>query len=129
MWQAPFSTRVDSITNFQQSRAAGDELIIDDLVPDLALLDTGDFKKIRQIALSEPLLKGLLISPTGDVTGVNVNFMLQRESPENVAKIVAFVREVTSAIERENPDVEFYLTGNVMLMAAFGEASDATSRF
>mgnify|MGYP001811724035 FL=1 len=31
-WQLPFATRVDSITNFQHTRADEDDLIVDDLV-------------------------------------------------------------------------------------------------
>ena len=33
-WQVPCSTVVNSITNFQCTRAEGDELIVEDLVPD-----------------------------------------------------------------------------------------------
>ena len=33
LWKAPFATRVDSITNFQYSRGASDEVAIGDLVP------------------------------------------------------------------------------------------------
>ena len=34
LWQTPASSRVDSITNFQWTRAEGDNIIISDLVPD-----------------------------------------------------------------------------------------------
>ncbi|MDH5601439.1 MAG: RND family transporter, partial [Gammaproteobacteria bacterium] len=33
-WQIPYSTRVDSVTNFQHSYAEGDDLIVEDLVSD-----------------------------------------------------------------------------------------------
>ena len=32
-WQIPYSTRVDSIGNFQNTYAIGDELIVEDLIP------------------------------------------------------------------------------------------------
>ena len=32
LWQTPFSSRVDSITNFQWTRSDGDDVIISDLV-------------------------------------------------------------------------------------------------
>ena len=38
-WQLPYATRVDSVTNFQFSRADGDTLQVADLVPDPAALD------------------------------------------------------------------------------------------
>ena len=34
LWQTPASSRVDSITNFQWTRAEGDNIIISDLVPE-----------------------------------------------------------------------------------------------
>lgn len=37
-WQTPFSVRVDSITNYQHTRASEDDLIVRDLVPDPAAL-------------------------------------------------------------------------------------------
>ena len=33
LWQTPASSKVDSITNFQWTRADGDDIIISDLVP------------------------------------------------------------------------------------------------
>ena len=33
-WQVPYSRRVDSVTNFQNSVAVGDDLYVDDLVPE-----------------------------------------------------------------------------------------------
>ena len=33
-WQLPYSLRVDSLTNYQHTRAVGDDLIVADLVPD-----------------------------------------------------------------------------------------------
>ncbi len=124
LWQAPYSTRIDSLTNFQHSRARGDELIIDDLVPDVASLSDADIRRVRDRAMSEPMLKGLLISERGDVAGINANFLLPRQSPEAVDEIVEFVRQATREIEARHPDIAIHITGNVMLMAAFGEASD-----
>ena len=37
-WKTPHSTRVDSITNYQHTRAEGDNLVVSDLVPDTAEL-------------------------------------------------------------------------------------------
>jgi hypothetical protein len=33
-WQVPYTTRVDSIANFQNSTARGDDLVVEDLVPE-----------------------------------------------------------------------------------------------
>ncbi len=57
-WQIPYSTRVDSITNYQHSRAEGDDLIVEDLVADPLALDAAGLEGVRKIATSEPLLRG-----------------------------------------------------------------------
>ena len=72
-WQIPYSSRIDSITNYQHTRAEGDDLIVEDLVYEPENLSPEQIKNIRAIALNEPLLVGRTISPTGHVTGVNVN--------------------------------------------------------
>ncbi|HSR63804.1 MAG TPA: hypothetical protein VLN56_10405, partial [Gammaproteobacteria bacterium] len=71
-WQIPYSTRVDSITNFQHTEADGDELIVSDLVSDIDSLTESDLRSIRKIALEEPILRDKLISGDADVTAVNV---------------------------------------------------------
>ena len=68
------SSRVDSITNFQWTRAEGDNIIISDLVPD------GKIVKIQQkseVALNEPMLVNLLINPDTNYTAINVTILNQ----------------------------------------------------
>ena len=55
-WQTPYSSRVDSITNFQHTEAEEDDLIVADLVGNPA---GADLERIRRIATSEPLLVDL----------------------------------------------------------------------
>ncbi|MFT4584411.1 MAG: hypothetical protein ACI915_003777 [Gammaproteobacteria bacterium] len=75
-WQLPFSTRVDSLTNFQHTEADGDDLIVADLVKNAAELDGDALDRVKTIALAEPLLRKLIISPDAKVTAVNVNVQL-----------------------------------------------------
>ena len=75
-WKIPYSTRVDSITNYQHTEAQGDDLTVSDLVADPRLLTPDQIAKIRDIALHEPLLVEQTISPRGDVTSVNVTVNL-----------------------------------------------------
>ena len=55
-WQVPYSTRVDSITNFQYTFAEEDDMIVEDLVMSTKGLTSDKLEKIKQIAISEPLL-------------------------------------------------------------------------
>ncbi len=124
-WQIPYSTRVDSITNYQHTEAMlEDDLKVGDLVEDPASLTQADLDKIRRVALNEPLLKHRLISPDGKTTGVNITIHLPgknlaTENPE----VVAFARDLAAQVREANPDMEVRLTGMIMMNAAFNEAS------
>ena len=64
-WQIPFSTRVDSITNFQNTRAIGeDDLEVRDLVVDAGQTDAEMLAYVEETILNEPLLVGRLLSRT-----------------------------------------------------------------
>lgn len=124
-WKIPYSTRVDSITNHQHTRARGDDLIVADLVPDAKTLSPETLEEIRRIALAEPLLVRRLISEKGHVTGVNVTTHLLQRNPEAEEKTVAHARALAEKIRSAHPNVDVYLSGLVMLNAAFAEASIA----
>ncbi len=122
LWKAPFATRVDSLTNFQYSRGNSDEVAIGDLVPKHFTFSADELERARIIALREPLLKGLLVSRTGSVAGVRVNFQFPRDDAASVAKIADYLSAVQADFKTKHPNVEIYFTGNVMVMQAFGEA-------
>jgi len=129
-WQVPYSSRVDSVSNFQHTEAEGDNLMVRDLVEDVESLDEDELRRIRRIALAEPLLVRRLISDDGRVTAVNVTIQLpgineSKETPE----AVAYARKIKSEIEAKYPSIKIYLTGMIMMNNAFSEASisDMTS--
>jgi predicted RND superfamily exporter protein len=123
-WQMPYSSRVDSITNFQHTRAEDDDLIVEDLVLNAESLADEDIERVKEIALSEPLLVNNLISPSGHVTGVFVTILLPGESLKEVPEVTAFARKLADDIRRKNPNIDIYLTGSVISDNAFGEASE-----
>jgi predicted RND superfamily exporter protein len=121
-WQMPYSSRVDSLSNFQHTRAEEDDLIVEDLVQNAKSLSDADLDIIKQIALSEPLLINRIISRTGHVTGVNVTIMLPGQSLEEVPQVAAFARQMADDFRRNTKDIDIYLTGGLMSDNAFGEA-------
>ena len=124
-WQIPFSTRVDSISNFQHTYAAGeDDLIVEDLVLDPDSLNQETINKIRDVSFNEPMLVNNLVSPSGHVAGVNVTISLpglneEAETPE----VTAFSRQMAADFQQRYPDIDIRLTGMVMMNNAFGEYS------
>jgi uncharacterized protein len=122
-WQIPYSSRVDSITNFQHTRADGDDLVVTDLVNNAAALTPDEADAIRAIALSEPLLVNRLVSERGHVTGVNVNVILPRQSLTETPTVAHYAEEMAETFRQKYPDIDLYLTGVTMMNAAFGDAA------
>jgi len=125
-WQTPYSTRVDSITNFQHTYAEGDDLVVESLVTDAENLSDDELKAIREVALSEPALINKLISPQGHVTGINVAVYLpEKESHVATPQVMDFIRGFTDAAQKQHPEIDFYLTGIVALNNALQEHTEA----
>jgi predicted RND superfamily exporter protein len=122
-WKLPYSKRVDSVTNFQYSRAKGDELIVADLVENAKAKSAAELAARRKEALSEPGLRGRLIPPSTHVTGVNVTLILPESSATAVTELVAAARALAKKIANEHPEISIRLTGTAMLDNAFSEAS------
>lgn len=123
-WQMPHSRRVDSLTNFQHSYAVGDNLVVDDLVRNAARLGAEELEKIRNIALSEPLLVNSLISPQAHVTGVNVTIQPPGVNQgAEVLEVASFARKIMAEVCASSAGLDCYLTGTVMMDNAFQEAS------
>ena len=68
-WQLPGATRVDSITNFQDSFADGDEIVVQDMARHAGTLTDEQVDRIRQRILAEPLLVDRLINKAGNGHG------------------------------------------------------------
>lgn len=121
-WRFPFALRVDSLSNFQYSRAEGDELIVEDLVENAAAYTPQQLAEIKQIALAEPFIVGQLLNKEATVTAVNVTVHLPELSMDEAPKVVAAARELKTRIEAAYP-VEVHLSGVVMMSNAFFESS------
>jgi len=121
-WEIPHSNRVDSLSNFQQTRAEEDDLIVEDLYEEAASLSEAELKRIRATALSEVLLVDRLVSRSGHVTGVSVEILLPGKSNEEVSKVAAYARQLAQEYRQKYPGIVIYLTGSIMLDNGFGEA-------
>jgi predicted RND superfamily exporter protein len=123
-WQIPYSTRVDSVTNFQHTWAEEDDMIVEDLVMEDVDLTSEKLASIKAIALNEPLMLSKLISAQGHVTVVNVTVQLPGVNPvAEVPEVVEKVREIQQKYMAENPGLEIKLSGIVMMNNSFAEAS------
>ena len=123
-WNTPYSSRVDAVTNFQHTRAEGDDLYVDDLSYESETKSAEEIQQIKAIALKEPLLIHRLINETGSVTAVNVTVRLPGEdSATEIPEVTTFTRQMVEDFKADHPQFEVYTTGLVPLNTAFFEAS------
>ncbi|MEE9492525.1 MAG: MMPL family transporter [Gammaproteobacteria bacterium] len=123
-WQLPYSLRVDSISNFQHTTVEADDLLVADLIAEAASLTATDLQRIKTIALNEPLLINRLISPTADITAINVTIQLPGiHQDTEVPEVVTATRDMVDRYRATYPELDFYLTGAIMLDNAFPEAA------
>ncbi len=120
--QLPFVSRVDSLTNFQNTRGVEDDLFVEDLVVDPSTLDDEGLERIRRIASSEPLLNGFVVSTDGEATVVNSVVQLPRDIPNASSVVVQAARGIRDQILESHPDIDLHITGVASLSAAFEEA-------
>ncbi len=122
-WELPGVRRVDSVVNFQHASAVEDDIAIDHLLRAGDPLDASAIQRIKEVALSEPMLVDRLISPAADVTGVLVNFDIDADQKDAlIPEINAAARTIIGEFAEANPDLEFRLSGSTVLDYAFVEA-------
>lgn len=123
-WQTPFASRVDSITNFQHTEAAGDEILVRELVDERAFSDAEERSRIREIALAEPALTGRLLARDGGVSGINVTLQLPGEDQmREGAEVAEHSRKLVNEFRERFPGIDVRLAGMVIFNQAFMEVS------
>jgi len=122
-WKIPFSTRVESLSNFQHSYADGDDLVVADLIRQAEQKSAQELEQIKTIALSEPLLLNRIISPDAKVTALNITINLPNNSTEGSPMVTAYTRDLVKKLQQQNPNLQVHLTGLVVMDNAFVEAS------
>jgi predicted RND superfamily exporter protein len=122
-WTLPFAIRVDGLTNYQHTAAAGDELVVGDLIADAATRTDAELAEARRIALEQPVLVRRLIADDARVTGVSVTFQLPGEALDEVTQVMAASRALAERVRAAHPDIEVRMTGTVPLNHAFTESS------
>lgn len=123
-WQVPYSTRVDSVTNFQHTFAEEDDLIVEDLVMNAERLTSEQLAKIKAIAVNDPLLLNKLVSASGHISVVNVTVQLPGIDPiAETPEVAESVRAIKDNFLAKYPDNEVYLSGMIMMNTSFSEAS------
>ncbi len=144
-WQIPYSIRVDSISNFQHTRAEDDDMFVEELIEEPEFFEQADVDRIQAIALDQPQLVNKLVSTSGKVTGINITVELPAPLTEedmllsaedraakdpNIALGVAMNagREMVAQLQADYPEIKFHTTGIVAMNQAFPEAITADAQ-
>ncbi len=122
-WHIPYAIRVDSLTNYQHTRAQEDDMIVEDLVEDPNSLDSEQLDLIRKVSLSEPTLVNRLISADGRTTQLIITVETPNTEESTLKKVVSQVRKMADEVRAANPDVHVALSGNVIMSITFAEAA------
>lgn len=143
-WQTPFAIRVDSLTNFQNSWANEDDLVVEHLVRDATKLSNSELQKIARIALSEKQLVNRVISQDGATSLINVSLELPQypdetmprqqriqalqEREQAIAEAVNYGRLLRDEINATTDQVVVYLFGETAVNQNLSESSDRDAK-
>ena len=123
-WQIPYSTRVDSVTNFQHTTADGDDILVRDLVDEAARGDASERARIRAIALAEPRLAARLLARDGGVSGINVTVHLPGENKIlEGPQVIEAARGLADEVRERFPGIDVKITGLAIFNQTFMEVS------
>ncbi len=127
-WRVPWSARVDSLTNYNHSEAAGDDLKVERLVDGAGSLGDDDLARIKRIALNEVSVAGRLVSRDGRVAGLVISFALPDHSDAAMIEVSDYLRGLLDEARADHPDIAYHLTGDVLLNRVMTEALDGDMR-
>ena len=122
-WRAPYSSRVNSLTNYTHSEAFEDDLVVAPLVEDASALSDTDVVRIEKIALDATEIAGRLVAHDGRTAGVAINFILPENPDQAVIEITDYLNSVLAEARASHPDIDYYMTGDVVMHRAFSDVT------
>ncbi len=122
-WRAPYSSRVNSLTNYTHSEALDDDLVVAPLVDDASSLSDADVVRIEKIALDAIEIAGRLVSHDRRTAGVAINFILPENHDQAVIEITDYLNSVLSQARTSHPNIDYYMTGDVVMHQTFADVT------
>ena len=120
-WQLPWAIRATSLANYQHTRADGDDIIVEDLIPDGAITPA-DAQRVADIALDAEEVVDRLVSADGSVAGLFVSTALPHENSEHEIQVVAQAAyALRDEFEAKLPGLTVRVTGVTILNDTLGQ--------
>ena len=124
-WRAPYSSRVNSLTNYTHSEAFEDDLVVAPLVEDASALSDADVVRVEKIALDAVEIAGRLVAHDGRTAGVAINFILPENPDQAVVEITDYLNSLLAEARTSHPDIAYYMTGDVVMHRAFSDVTQS----
>ncbi|MEO0412093.1 MAG: MMPL family transporter [Pseudomonadota bacterium] len=115
----PYSTRSQSMANFQYSDAAGDDILVEPLIAPLRQNTANAPNIIEERAQSQALVRGRLISADGMTAQVIVTVRLPADQGNVLPAVKDEVEAIAEELAQRAPALRLATTGVVMLSSAF----------
>ncbi len=122
-WLVPYSSRVDSLTNYSHSESFDDDLIVAPLVEDALSLTDTDLARIETVALDAIDIAGRLVSRDGHVGGLAITFILPDDHDAGVVEITDYLDRLLADTRATYSDIDFHLTGDVVMNRTFADTT------
>ncbi len=121
-WLIPEVLRVDSLTNYSDTFAEGDEIFVEPFIKD-GPWDSSYLNERRERAAKHRVLPDYLISKDGKSAMVFARLVPTLQGSPNYQLIVERARELIKNLEEKDPEAQFHLIGEAAVNDAFREVS------
>ena len=122
LWRTPYSTRVDSISNYTHTEGFEDELVVEPLIDEASSLSDTDIERIMDIALGTEEIVDRFISSNGRVAGLVVSVALPDNREAGKQEVTDYLYETIADARDKHPSLDYHLTGELILNRAMSEA-------
>ncbi len=124
LWRTPYVTRVDSIANYTHSEGREDELVVEPLIDEAGSLSDQDIERIERIALATREVAGRFVSRDGRVAGLVVSVALPENREQGKLEVTDFLYDTAVEAREKFSNVDYHLTGEIVLNRAMRDAID-----
>ena len=115
-WLLPYVRTVYSLTNYQNSYADGDSLIVEDLITDIENISEEDANYAEEVANSRIELKNAFINSDNSISQVNILFRLPgKDAIIEIPYVMNEVEILKKEFESQFPEIELRMVGFVPL--------------
>lgn len=124
LWQVPYSSRVDSVSNYPYSYADGDDIIIEEFILEVENINPEKIRFMKDEIPEEKDLVDKLVTSDGIYAAINVTILLPGEDvKKETMEVNAQVAEILARLRNSYPDHKVYVTGILPMNGAFFKAA------